>query len=79
MQFCQPIETTARELARVLKNGARFASLTHDWSLKKYAGSVEEWAKATTAAFEANGFWNVECFRAKAEKGRAVALVASRL
>lgn len=78
LQLCEPFPATARELARVMKPGARLVGLTHDWALERQAGSVEAWDAAAKAALEAAGFGAVRSFRGKAEHGRIVVLTALR-
>ena len=78
LQLCEPFAATARELARVLKPGARLVGLTHDWALTRHGGSVEAWTSERQAALEAAGFVEAQAFRGRAEKGRIVALTARR-
>lgn len=78
LQLCEPLDATARELARVLKPGARLVSLTHAWALERHTGSVEGWIGRAVAAFEAAGFGEARSFRGRAEKGQIVAFVATR-
>jgi ubiquinone/menaquinone biosynthesis C-methylase UbiE len=77
LQLCEPIAATAAELARVLRPGARFVSLTHDWAVEKHAGGVEAWIAAAQAAF-APSFEAIESGRGRAEKGRIVVFEARR-
>ena len=53
LQLCEPIVDTARELARVMKPGAKLISLTHDWAMKRHAATVDTWLAKTEAAFAA--------------------------
>jgi ubiquinone/menaquinone biosynthesis C-methylase UbiE len=78
LQLCEPFEATTRELARVLKPGARLVALTHDWALKRHAGSVEAWLAAARTALVVDGFSDIRDFRGLAENGRIVALTARR-
>lgn len=78
LQLCEPFAATARELARVMKPGARFVSLTHDWAVTRHGGSVETWIGARRAALEAADFVDMRAFRGSAEKGRIVGLAARR-
>jgi ubiquinone/menaquinone biosynthesis C-methylase UbiE len=77
LQLCEPIAAAVAELARVMKPGARFVSLTHDWAVEKHAGGVETWVAAAQAAF-ARSFEAIESGRGVAEKGRIVAFEARR-
>lgn len=79
LQMCEPIESTAAELARVMRPGARLVTLTHDWAMARQAGSVENWVQRTGAALCDAGFGEVASFAAKAEKGRSIGLSARRL
>jgi ubiquinone/menaquinone biosynthesis C-methylase UbiE len=78
LQLCEPLSATARELARVLKPGARLVSLTHDWALERHGGAVEAWIAEARSTLEAAGFVELRDFRGQAERGRIVALTARR-
>lgn len=78
LQLCEPLAATGRELARVLKPGARLVSLTHDWALKRHAGSADGWIAMARAAFGEAGFDQIEVFPGEAEKGTIVTLTARR-
>jgi ubiquinone/menaquinone biosynthesis C-methylase UbiE len=78
LQLCEPFATTARELARVLKPGARLVSLTHDWALARHGGSADAWLAEARAALKSARFVEVRDFRGRAEKGRIVALTTRR-
>jgi len=77
LQLCEPLAATAAELARVLKPGASFVSLTHDWAIARSAGGVEAWIAAARAAF-APAFEAIESGRGGAEKGRIVVFAGRR-
>ena len=78
LQLCEPIDSTARELSRVLRPGATLVTLTHDWAAARHAGTAERWLVETTQALEANGFVSLNIGRAKSEKGRALRVCALR-
>jgi ubiquinone/menaquinone biosynthesis C-methylase UbiE len=78
LQLCNPIESTATELARILRPGARLVSLTHNWAAAHHAGDADAWLGRMRSAFQAAGFVEIEEFRARAEKGRSVAFNARR-
>lgn len=78
LQLCEPIANTAAELARVLRPGGRFISLTHDWAAAKHAPSAGAWTQAMLAAFVEAGFVEGSAFPAKAEGGRSIVLTATR-
>lgn len=78
LQLCDPLADTAAELARILRPGARLVSITHDWVLRRRAGSVDDWVAEAREAFSACGFVDIEAAAARAEKGRAIALAMRR-
>jgi SAM-dependent methyltransferase len=78
LQLCEPIAPTAAMLACALRPGAALVSLTHDWAAEKHAASAEDWLGLTGAALAAAGLGDVRSFRADAEGGRALALIARR-
>jgi ubiquinone/menaquinone biosynthesis C-methylase UbiE len=78
LQVCEPFDATARELARVLRPGARLVSLTHDWAAARHAGSAAAWAEGVGHTLRLAGFGEVQDLAAKAEKGRAITLIARR-
>lgn len=78
LQMCEPFAPTARELARVMKPGAKLASLTHAWAIEKHAPTIDAWIEMAERALGEVGFKSSEHFRGKSEKGTIVALLASR-
>ncbi|GGM57492.1 hypothetical protein GCM10012275_30760 [Longimycelium tulufanense] len=79
IQLWQPFDRSVAEVARVLRPGARLVSVTHDWAIRRRTGmDVEKWAAHTTETFARHGFVDVRHWRARAERGRSVALVARR-
>lgn len=78
LQLCNPLADTAAELKRVLRPGARLVSITHEWALRRRAGSVEAWVAEAREAFAAHGFRDIVAQAARAEKGRAIAVTLGR-
>jgi ubiquinone/menaquinone biosynthesis C-methylase UbiE len=78
LQLCEPFEATAAELARVMRPGARLVALTHDWAARRHGQSADAWVDRILRALEAAGFTDARAFRARAEKGRSIAVTARR-
>ena len=78
LQLCEPVEDTVRELARVLRPGGRFVSITHAWAAEHHAGTTQKWEGAMVSAFSASHFETIVAARANAENGKAVLLMATR-
>jgi len=78
LQMCEPIDATAKTLARVLRPGGRFVSLTHDWAGAHHAGSVQGWIDQTIAALTNAGLASARSYRGAAERGRIVVIEAAR-
>jgi SAM-dependent methyltransferase len=78
VQLWDPLDASAAEVARVLRPGAPLVTITHDWALRKHAGSVEEWLETVTASFEGAGFEACRSWTGKAASGGSVTLVARR-
>jgi ubiquinone/menaquinone biosynthesis C-methylase UbiE len=78
VQLWDPLDASAAEVARVLRPGAPLVTITHDWALRKHAGSVEEWLETVTASFEGAGFEGCRSWTGKAASGGSVTLVARR-
>lgn len=72
IQMCEPIDHTARQLRALLAPGARLITITHDWAMKKQAGSVANFVARLGDALTKAGFSQVESRAAIAEKGRAI-------
>jgi arsenite methyltransferase len=78
LQLCEPLEETARELARVMKPGAHLVSMTHDWALQRHGGSVDRWIERARATLQSRGFDDIRDYRGQAENGKIVGLSARR-
>lgn len=79
MQLLDPLEEGIAELARVLRPGARLVTFTHDWAIRRGAGvPVEDWLARMSRLLAAKGFGEPRHWRARAESGRSVVLVARR-
>jgi len=74
----QPRDASFREVARVLKPGARLVTITHGWALDRHFGSVDAFAAEVDALARQYGFTAPRREPARAERGRAVVWEATR-
>lgn len=77
LQLFEPIQKSLENLRRLLKDGAPFVSITHDWAAAHHAGSAEGWIANMKSNFLGAGFKQVVDFRARAEKNKAIAIIAN--
>ena len=78
LQLWEPMDTSAAEVARVLRPGAPLVTITHDWALRKHAASVEEWIETVSAALERAGFEERRSWTGTAGSGGTASVVARR-
>jgi ubiquinone/menaquinone biosynthesis C-methylase UbiE len=78
LQMCEPFVSTASELARVLRPGARVVSLTHEWAIRRNARSIDDWLDTVGAVLRGQGFVDINRGRGRAESGTIVRVTASR-
>jgi SAM-dependent methyltransferase len=79
IQLWQPLDDSLAEVARVLRPGGRLVTLTHDWAIERSTGRAPDaWADWVSTLAAPVGLAEPRCWRAKAEKGRSVALVLTK-
>jgi SAM-dependent methyltransferase len=78
LQFCRPLDVAAGQLAVLMRPGARLVTITHDWAMARHAGSVDAFVAEAELGFAAAGFSGFASGPAKAEKGGAILVTATR-
>lgn len=73
IQLWEPFNESVAELARVLRPGAAFVALTHDWALKKH-GAVDDWLAGAEATLGRGGLVGWRTWPGKARSGGVVGL-----
>jgi ubiquinone/menaquinone biosynthesis C-methylase UbiE len=80
IQLWEPLDASLREVARVLRSGARLVTLTHDWAIERSTGtSVASWSEQIRALCGVSGFTTPRVWRGRAEGGKSVAFEAIRV
>jgi ubiquinone/menaquinone biosynthesis C-methylase UbiE len=80
IQLWEPPDVSLREVSRVLRSGARLVTLTHDWAIERSTGKeVDGWSEWIRVLAESSGFTAPRVWRGKAESGKPVAFVATRV
>jgi len=75
IQMWDPLDASLAEVARVLRSGGRLVTLTHDWAIERSTGrSPGVWAEWVRELATPLGLTDLECWRARSERGRSVAL-----
>ena len=77
IQLWQPLDSSLREIARVLTLGATLVTVTHCWAVEKQA-PVSAWVATTTAALHAARFDAVTHRTAHFRSGEGLVLQARR-
>jgi ubiquinone/menaquinone biosynthesis C-methylase UbiE len=78
LQLWDPLVESARDVARVLRAGARLVTLTHTWAIEKKA-PVEAWLEQTRSVLATAGFSTfLEDRSGRARSGATVTLEATR-
>lgn len=77
LQLFDPVDAAADSLARSLRSGGRFISLTHERALDK-RGDLEAHRHAFVDAFARAGFREIAFGRGRSEQGRIVRFTAMR-
>ena len=75
LQLCTPLVATATKLAALLKPGARFETITHDWALP---GGADAFFSDADRAFQTTGFTSTSRAQAAADRGTAWRFTATR-
>jgi SAM-dependent methyltransferase len=78
IQLWDPLEGSVAEVARVLRPGGRLVTITHDWALRHHYGTLDRWEATAGEALVAAGFVDIQHRAARAERGRARVLCATR-
>jgi ubiquinone/menaquinone biosynthesis C-methylase UbiE len=79
IQMFDPLGPSLAEIARVLRPGSRFVTLTHDWAIERSTGrTVEAWAQWVEQHACEVGLGRMRCWRAAAEAGRSVAMTLTK-
>jgi ubiquinone/menaquinone biosynthesis C-methylase UbiE len=75
VQIFDPLGESLAEIARVLRPGAAFVTLTHDWAIEKSTNrSVADWLHWIEIEADQVGLHNLHSWRAIAESGRSVVM-----
>jgi ubiquinone/menaquinone biosynthesis C-methylase UbiE len=76
IQLWHPLETSLSEVARILRPGAKLVALTHDWAIERSTGlKVQAWLSMLEETALGVGLADLRSWRARAERGRSVAVV----
>jgi SAM-dependent methyltransferase len=79
LQMWAPLEESLAEIARTLRPGGELVALTHDWAIERSSGlTVPAWIAALEGAARAVGLGGMRTWRARAERGRSVAVTMTR-
>lgn len=79
LQMWDPLDVSLAEVARTLRPGAQLVALTHDWAIERSSGlSVPGWIAVLEEAAAAVGLAGLRTWRARAERGRSVAVTLTR-
>jgi arsenite methyltransferase len=76
-QLWDPLESSVREVARVLRPGGVLVTVTHCWAIEKRA-PVPAWTDTTAALLLAGGFVDVSSRTARFRSGDGLVLRARR-
>lgn len=78
VQLFDPLEVSVLEVARVLKPGGRFVTLTHDWAIARDEASPDIWMVRFHLALAEAGFEDVHQWTGKARTGETVGVAARK-
>ena len=78
-QVFEPMDANYREIARVMKVGARIVTLTHDRAINRYSESVDRWLTDVRDACQTCGFVGMEDWHGSARSGGTVGFSAVKM
>ena len=79
IQMFDPLGPSLAEIARVLRPGSRFVTLTHDWAIERSTRrTVEAWTQWVEVHAREVGLGRMRWWRAVAEGGRSVAMTLTK-